>query len=74
MQKKLVKHGNSAALVLDKPILELLHIDMETPLELRTDGHSLTITPVQTERELAVRKAIRKVTRNHGKTLKKLAQ
>ena len=33
------------ALVTDKPILELLRIDDETPLEVRTDGKRLIIAP-----------------------------
>jgi antitoxin component of MazEF toxin-antitoxin module len=43
MVKKLTKHGNSLALVIDRPILELLRIDQDTPLELSTDGKKLTI-------------------------------
>ena len=38
MTKTLVQHGNSAALILDKPILELLNVSMDTPLEITTDG------------------------------------
>jgi antitoxin component of MazEF toxin-antitoxin module len=45
MIKKLVSYGNSAALIIDKPILELLKVDMETPLEISTDGRSLIISP-----------------------------
>jgi antitoxin component of MazEF toxin-antitoxin module len=45
MIKKLVRHGNSLALVIDKPILELLNMSGQTPLELKTDGRSLIITP-----------------------------
>ena len=45
MRKKLVRHGNSRALVIDKAILELLKIDDDTELEVVTDGRSLTITP-----------------------------
>ena len=32
MQKLLIKHGNSLALVIDKPILDMLQISAETPL------------------------------------------
>jgi len=46
MPKRLVKHGNSRAIVVDKAILELLKIDDDTDLDLSTDGRSLTITPV----------------------------
>jgi antitoxin component of MazEF toxin-antitoxin module len=45
MIKTLVRHGNSLALVIDKPILDLLKIDANTPLEISTDGKGLTVTP-----------------------------
>jgi antitoxin MazE len=41
MIKKLARHGNSLALVIEKEILEILNIDAETPLEISTDGASL---------------------------------
>jgi antitoxin MazE len=45
MIKKLTKHGNSLALVIDRPILDLLKIDPETALDISTDGKHLIITP-----------------------------
>lgn len=45
MLKKLTKHGNSLALVIDRPILDLLKIDTETPLDISTDGTRLIIAP-----------------------------
>lgn len=75
MVKKLVAHGNSAALIIDKPILELLDIDMDTPLEIKTDGVSLIISPAEkTERAREVLNALKKVNRKHQATLKKLAE
>ena len=47
MIKKLTKHGNSMALVIDRPILDLLKIDAETPLEVTTDGKQLIIEPAR---------------------------
>ncbi len=44
MVKKLTKHGNSFALVIDRPILDLLNIDIDTPLEISTDGKTLTVS------------------------------
>ena len=74
MIKKMVSHGNSAALIIDKPILEILKIDMDTPLEVSTDGKNLIISPVQdAKREKRFRAALQKVNKKHGKTLKKLA-
>lgn len=75
MVKHLTPHGNSAALVIDKPVMELLHITMRTPLELVTDGKNLIISPVRGERrEARFRAALEAVNRRHGKTLKALAE
>lgn len=46
MLKKLVKYGNSSALVLDKPLLEILNIAEGSTLKIKTDGISLIISPV----------------------------
>jgi len=75
MIKKLVAHGNSAALIIDKPILDLLKVDMDTPLEVSTDGRSLIISPVENDkREKRFRAALEKVNKSHRKTLQKLAK
>ena len=75
MVKRLTQHGNSAALVIDKPVLALLHITMKTPLELATDGRSLIISPVRSgQRARRFRAALEAVNRRHGKTLRALAE
>ena len=75
MTKYLTKHGNSAALVIDKPVLELLHITMTTPLELATDGRNLIISPVKDAKRAArFQAALEEVNRFHAKTLKALAE
>ena len=38
---------NSLALVIDRPILDLLKVDPETPLDVSTDGKQLIVSPVQ---------------------------
>ena len=38
MVKKLIQHGNSVALVIDKPIMEILNISNETTFKISTDG------------------------------------
>ena len=74
MIKKLVAHGNSVAIIIDKPILELLGINRETPLEIITDGKNLIIAPVDTvKRKKKFKTTLAKINRLHGKTLKKLA-
>jgi antitoxin component of MazEF toxin-antitoxin module len=75
MLKKLTKHGNSLALVIDRPILELLNINTETPLEISTDGRRLIIAPA---RELGRRQkfeaAQRTAQRRYDKAFKQLAK
>ena len=51
MVRNLVRHGDGLALVIDKPILELLKIDADTPLEIATDGKKLDILPVRDEKK-----------------------
>ena len=47
MIKMLVRHGNSFALILDKPVLELLNVDPARPVAISTtDGKSLLVAPL----------------------------
>ena len=75
MVKKLTKHGNSLALVIDKPILELIHATAETPFEVISDGRSLVLTPVRNPRdEKKFQSAIAMVHKRFGRAMKKLAE
>lgn len=75
MIKTLTSHGNSAALVIDKAILELLGISMSTPLKISTDGKSLIVSPLSNvQREEKFSAALDKVNKNHGDTLRKLGE
>ena len=74
MIKKLTKHGNSWALVIDKPVLELLKIDPEAPLQLSTDGQTLIVAPAPSvQRRRAFEAALAKTNRKFGRALKRLA-
>ena len=75
MIKKLTKHGNSLALVIDRGILDLLDISADTPLTIKTDGKCLIVTPAQdTARRKKFRTALAKVNRQYGSALRKLAE
>lgn len=74
MTKKLVQHGNSAALILDKPILELLNVTMDTPLEISTDGKNIVISPVVSHSETDFMVSLDRINDRFSKTLKKLAE
>ncbi len=75
MIKKLVRHGNSRALVIDKPILELLNITDETEIEIITDGTSLTMRPVgaEVERRKRFEAAMEEANRSWGPVFERLA-
>lgn len=75
MIKKLVRHGNSLALVIDKAILDLLRIDHDTPLELITDGDVIVIKPERDEdHEKKLHLALEAVNEKYGRALKRLAE
>jgi antitoxin MazE len=75
MIKKLTKHGNSLALILDRPVLELLKIDAETPLEISTDGQVLVVSPVRdARRRKKFREALLSANKKYGGMLKRLAE
>ena len=75
MIKKLSKHGNSLALVIDKPILELLGIDEDTELEIRTNGRAIMFEPVDTaERSVIFEQAMRDTNDRYGEVLRRLAE
>ena len=73
--KTLTKHGNSYALVIDKPILELIRATPETPFEIISDGRSLVLTPVRDPKEeKKFEEAMAKVHERFGNAMKKLAE
>lgn len=75
MIKKLSKHGNSLALVIDRSILDLLDIDEETSLEISTDGEALVVAPVRDKkRRKRFEDALKSTNERLGKALKRLAE
>lgn len=75
MTKKLVKTGNSLALVLDKPMLERLDIDGDTPLEVSTNGDVIIISPVRDKPRTNRLKAISdEINEEYGGVFRRLAE
>lgn len=74
MIKRLQKHGNSMALIIEKPVMEALGITETTPLQVTVSGNALVVTPanvgVGPERMKGIIKDIRK---RYGPMLKRLA-
>ncbi len=75
MIKKLSTIGNSLGLVIERPILDLLNITKDTPLEIKTDGEALIIRPAAKPalRERALEAADRLMDA-HEESFRKLAQ
>jgi antitoxin component of MazEF toxin-antitoxin module len=74
MIKRLTAIGNSLGLIIDRPILELLDIDKETPLEVRTDGEMLIIRPQRRNRSARLNTAAERMMDAHDETVGKLAK
>lgn len=74
MIKTLKRHGNSMALVIEKPMMEALGITEETPLQVTVNGNALVITPVNVgvgpER---MKVAVKELRKRYGPMLKRLA-
>jgi antitoxin MazE len=81
MDKKLSKYGNSLALIIDKPILELLRIKEDTILQIETDGDQLIIRPKRNNEKVSVKKMrdpklqqiVEDILDEYSETFKKLA-
>lgn len=75
MVKKLSVVGDSLGIIIEAPILELLDITKDTPLEVKTDGEALIIRPVKKaplmDRALA---AADRLMDAHEETYQKLAK
>jgi antitoxin component of MazEF toxin-antitoxin module len=75
MVKKLTKSGNSLALVIEKPLLEALEIDADTPLEVSTDGEVIVVAPVRDKRRTAkLKAAVKEAHERYGGVFKRLAE
>jgi len=75
MQKMLIKHGNSLALVIDKPILDMLQISADTPLEISTNGDQLLVTPYRDRaRQKKIDASLEKINAKFEDDLRRLAQ
>ena len=75
MIKTLTKHGNSAALVIERPILDLLGATVDTAFEVVTDGKALILTPIKdATRHARFRKSMDKVGTRYAKSFEELAK
>jgi len=72
LQKKLTKVGNSYALILDKPLMDLAGISAQEEVVVYSTGHGLVIAPAPAPvRDFTSAKD--RVFKRHGEVLKRLA-
>jgi antitoxin MazE len=75
MRKKLIRTGNSLALVLDKELLDELGIEAGTSLELSTDGDVIVVSPVRSRRmDERLKKVMARAHERYGGVFRKLAE
>lgn len=68
MIKRLQKIGNSKGIVIDKAVLDLLHVDDDAAFEITHEKGGLFLRP------LSAKEAYQKVAKKHRKSLDKLAK
>ncbi len=78
MNKKLTKHGNSLALVIDKPLLKLLKINEKTLLEISIKDNTLIIKPTTVKKakkkEASIDEIAEQIMNKYDITFKKLSK
>ncbi len=80
MAKKLTKHGNSLALIIDKPVLDILGISDKTELELMVMGDTLIVKPKKSnekatkKRQESIDKTAKNIMDKYESVFKKLAK
>ena len=68
MIKHLQKIGNSRGIVIDKPILDLLGVEPDGSFEVHPKEGGLFLKPID------AKQAYKKISKNHRKSLDKLAE
>ena len=73
--KGLTKHGNSLALVIEKPVLALLGADADTAFDISADGQVLILSPIRDAvRQGGFTVALGRVNARYPKAREKLAK
>lgn len=77
MSKKLTRHGNSYALIIDKPLLQVLNISEHTMLNLSIQDGALIIKPVKTpinKKTQSIKKVAQEIMEEYADVFEKLAK
>ena len=58
MKGKLIKVGDQLALIIDKSILDTMHIDADTEVEISVDHGVITLSPLRESKSTAKLKVV----------------
>jgi len=75
MIKKLQQLGNSSALVIDRPVMDLMEIDRDTPLRITVEGRKMIIEPLSDAgRQKHFQKIMKRTGVKNAELFKRLAK
>lgn len=74
MIKTLIPVGDELGIVIDRSLLDELHIDRETPLRVTSDGKCLYIEPIPADQRGQFLGAGRRIMDVHDDAFRKLAR
>jgi antitoxin MazE len=73
--KRLSRHGNSLALVIDRNLLDMLDVREGAAFSVTVAGRALVLTPVDAvSKGRGFRSSLARVNRRHGRVLQHLAK
>lgn len=72
--KKLARLGNSSAVILDKPVLQLLELEPDSDVSITVEGDAICIRLHRIASEARVRAAATKVVQTRRRLLQRLAK
>ena len=77
MSKKLTRHGDSYALIIDKPLLQVLNISEHTVLNISVQDGALIIRPAQistNKKNQSIKKIAQDIMEEYSDVFEKLAK
>ncbi len=74
LQGRLVQHGDTLALLLESEILEKLNINLDSKLDIVTDGDSMIVTVRDEERRARLHRIMEEMNDEYGEVFKRLAE
>ena len=75
MFKKLTSQGNSAALILDRQLMQLLGIDKDSFVKISVHGRTLHVEPLtEEERAMRIKEIQKKTLKKNAELFKRLAK